>query len=179
MKVSSVFHISKAAKIIVSHRRGHRNHEFGETVPRSVLRSISDLIFKDFRDWAVLAKPLFDAFGFQLRFGIDLASIFGPFSLPGAPPRPPKTVTNDVSDTLVLPPRFLHPFPGPKSCFLGLPGTDVGSILHAHRARQNYPVSIRIVVLERRRPGRLCDFPSVRFLSHLGLGRRAKSQLID
>ena len=70
---SSVFRISKAAKIPVSHRRGHQNHEFGEVVPRSVLLSISDLIFEDFRVWAVLAKPLFDAFGFQLRFGIDLA----------------------------------------------------------------------------------------------------------
>ena len=113
---------------MVSHRRGHQNHEFGEAVPRSVLGWISDPIFEDFRVWAVLAKPMFDAFGFQLRFGIDLASIFGPFSLPGAPPRQPKTAENDASDTLNLPPRFLHPFPGPKSCFLGLPGIDVGSI---------------------------------------------------
>ena len=82
---SSVFHISKVVKIIVSHLRGQQNHDFGEALPRSVLRSISDMIFEDFLLWAVLANPLFDAFGFLLRFGIDFASIFGPFSLPGAP----------------------------------------------------------------------------------------------
>ena len=164
---SSVFRIRKAAKIMVSHGRGHRNHEFGEGVPRSVLGWISDQIFEDFRVWAVLANPMFDAYGFQFRFGIDLASIFGQFSFPWAPPRQPTTAENNVSDTLDHPPRFLHQSPGPKSWFLGVPGTDVGSILHAHRLRETYPLSTRLV-LERRRE-----------YAKLGLVRRRTRNSID